>query len=118
MPISAALRQNPHFKVASVASRWQRVGNLGDLIGSEIEPHTTCAICPVQSFLSSQFFSSIFISLRWCYPTPFEETRREDTPREAQHLGYCSTYRFYYYPTLYRVVDQNGGTTSEGLNPL
>jgi len=49
--ISAVLRQGPHIKVAAVASRWQRVG---DLIGSEFEPHqrhshtkgrlTTCAI--------------------------------------------------------------------------
>jgi len=28
MPISAALRQGPHIKVAMVASRWQRVGDL------------------------------------------------------------------------------------------
>jgi len=32
-----ALRQGPHIKVATVASRWQRVG---DLIGSGFEPHT------------------------------------------------------------------------------
>jgi len=43
------------IKVATVANRWQRVG---DLIGSEFKPHTsrtrserftTCAIWPVQS---------------------------------------------------------------------
>jgi len=38
VPISAALRQGPHIKVAAVASRWQRVG---DLIGSGFEPHTS-----------------------------------------------------------------------------
>jgi len=27
LPISAALRQGPHIKVAAVASRWQRVGD-------------------------------------------------------------------------------------------
>jgi len=32
VPISAALRQGPHFEVIAVAIRWQRVGNL---IGSE-----------------------------------------------------------------------------------
>jgi len=37
VPISATLRQNPDFKVAAVASRWQRV----DLIGSGFEPHTS-----------------------------------------------------------------------------
>jgi len=36
VPISAALRQSPHIKIAAVASRWQR---LGDLVGSGIEPH-------------------------------------------------------------------------------
>jgi len=36
MPISAALRQGPHIKVAAVANRWQRVG---DLIGSRFVPH-------------------------------------------------------------------------------
>jgi len=53
MPNSAALRQGPHIKVATVASRWQRVG---DLTGSGFETHTsrtrserltTCAIWPV-----------------------------------------------------------------------
>jgi len=34
---AAALHQGPHIKVATVASRWQRVG---DLIGSEFETHT------------------------------------------------------------------------------
>jgi len=38
VPISAALRQGPHIKVATVASRWQREG---DLIGSGFEPHTS-----------------------------------------------------------------------------
>jgi len=51
--IIAALRQGPHFKIAAVASRWQRVG---DLIGAKFEPPTyrtrdrclsTCAIWPV-----------------------------------------------------------------------
>jgi len=32
------LRQGPHIKVATVASCWQRVG---DLIGSGVEPHTS-----------------------------------------------------------------------------
>jgi len=36
--ISAALRQGLYIKVAAVASRWQRVGNL---IGSGFEPHTS-----------------------------------------------------------------------------
>jgi len=36
MPISAALRQGSHIKVAAVASRWQRVG---DLICSGFELH-------------------------------------------------------------------------------
>jgi len=35
MPISAALRQGAHIRVATVASRGQRVG---DLIGSGFEP--------------------------------------------------------------------------------
>jgi len=35
---TAALRQDSHIKVAAVASRWQRVG---DLIGSELEPRTS-----------------------------------------------------------------------------
>jgi len=35
VPISAALRQSPHFKVTVVANRWQRVG---DLIGLALEP--------------------------------------------------------------------------------
>jgi len=48
-------------KVAAVASRWQRVG---DLIGSEFEPHTsrtrserliTCAICPVGAYVLHDF---------------------------------------------------------------
>jgi len=38
VPISAALHQGPHIKVAAVASRWQRVG---DLIGSGSEPYHT-----------------------------------------------------------------------------
>jgi len=55
VPISAALRQGPHIKVATVASCWQCVGYL---IGSRFEPHTsrtrserliTCAIWPVQT---------------------------------------------------------------------
>jgi len=33
-----ALRQGPHIKVATVASRWQR---MRDLIGSGFEPHTS-----------------------------------------------------------------------------
>jgi len=50
VPISAALRQSAHLKVATVASRWQHVG---DLIGSGFQPRTsrtkserltTCAI--------------------------------------------------------------------------
>jgi len=53
VPISAALRHAPHITVATVASCWQRVG---DLIGWEFESHTsrsrserltTCAIWPV-----------------------------------------------------------------------
>jgi len=42
--ISAALRQGPHhtIKVATVASRWQRVG---DLIGSGFEPHLYTEDC-------------------------------------------------------------------------
>jgi len=36
VPISAALRQGPHIKVAAVASRWKRVE---DLIGSGFEPY-------------------------------------------------------------------------------
>jgi len=36
VPISETLRQGPHIKVATVASRWERVG---DLIGSGFEPH-------------------------------------------------------------------------------
>jgi len=52
VPISAALRQGPHLKVAAVVSRWQRVG---DLIGLGNEPDAsrtrserliTCAILP------------------------------------------------------------------------
>jgi len=35
VPISAALRQGPHIKVAAMASRWQHVG---DLIGSGFKP--------------------------------------------------------------------------------
>jgi len=54
------LRQGPHFKVAAVASRWQRAA---DLIGSGYEPHTsrtrrerliTCAIWPVQKESNSK----------------------------------------------------------------
>jgi len=37
---SATLRQASHIKVAAVASRWQRVG---DLIGSGFEPRTSGA---------------------------------------------------------------------------
>jgi len=37
VPISAALRQDPDFKDAAGASRWQRVG---DLIGLGFEPYT------------------------------------------------------------------------------
>jgi len=40
MPNSAALRQGSHFKIAKVASCWQRVE---DLIGSGFEPHTSRA---------------------------------------------------------------------------
>jgi len=36
--ISATLRQGHTIKVTTVASRWQRVG---DLIGSRFEPHTS-----------------------------------------------------------------------------
>jgi len=36
--VSAALRQGPHIKVAAVASRWQR---MGDLIGSGFELYTS-----------------------------------------------------------------------------
>jgi len=35
MPISEALRQSPEFKVAAVASHWQRVG---DFIVSDLNP--------------------------------------------------------------------------------
>jgi len=39
VPISAALRQGPHFKVVTaVASRWQRAA---DLLGSGFKPHTS-----------------------------------------------------------------------------
>jgi len=38
VPISTALRQGPHIKVATVASCWQRVR---DLIGSGLEIHTS-----------------------------------------------------------------------------
>jgi len=53
VPISAALHQDPHIKVATVASCWQC---LEDLIGSGFEPHTSrtrrgyltsCAVWPV-----------------------------------------------------------------------
>jgi len=36
VPISATLRQGPHIKIAAVAGRLQRVG---DLIGSEFESY-------------------------------------------------------------------------------
>jgi len=54
VPISAALCQGLHINVVTVASRWQRVG---DLIGSEFESHTSsnkgrrltsCASWPVE----------------------------------------------------------------------
>jgi len=35
---SAVLRPGPHIKIATVASRWQRVG---DSIGSGFKPHTS-----------------------------------------------------------------------------
>jgi len=38
VPTSTALRQGPHIKVATVASRWQRVG---DLMYPEFESHTS-----------------------------------------------------------------------------
>jgi len=38
VPNFATLRQGLHIKVAAVASRWQRVG---DLIGSKFEPRTS-----------------------------------------------------------------------------
>jgi len=56
--IYTALHQSPHIKVATVSSRWQRVG---DLIGSGFEPHTsrtrgkrlnTCTIWPVDTQLT------------------------------------------------------------------
>jgi len=75
VPISAACAKAHTIKVATVASRWQRVGDLigsgikvatvasrwqrvGDLIGSGFKPHTsrtrserltTCAIRPVEN---------------------------------------------------------------------
>jgi len=61
MPISASLRQGSHIKVAAVASRWQRVG---DLIGSGYELHTsrtrnkrltTCVIWPVTRLIKNVF---------------------------------------------------------------
>jgi len=60
VPISAALRQDPHIKVTTVASRWQCVE---DLIGLEFETHTsrtrserltTCAIWAVTSLETSE----------------------------------------------------------------
>jgi len=66
--ISVDFYQGSHTKVAAVASRWQRVG---DLIDSKFEPHTsrtrgrrltTCAVWPVfmQMLCFIQYFAVYF----------------------------------------------------------